>query len=193
MSKSGMVVALAGLVAGLSLAGCSSYSKQEQAEMKAEERVQTFAQVHREALDTVEMFKEKDPTASRFFNSAAGWAVFPKVTKGAVGIGAAHGNGVLFDRNGQWIGNTELTQGSIGAQVGGQTFREIIFFEDNGAMRRFQEGNLEFSANASAVAIESGAAAAADYEDGVAVFTMTRAGLMLEASIGGQSFTYYDR
>jgi lipid-binding SYLF domain-containing protein len=183
---------VAGAVA-LPLAACSSYTKEEQAQIKAEERAAMFVQVEREARDTIEMFKEKDPTASRFFNTAAGYAVFPKVTKGAAGIGAAHGNGVLYDRNGAWLGNAEVSQGSIGAQIGGQTFREIIFFEDNAAIRKFKDSTLEFSANASAVAVESGAAAAADYREGVAVFTMTRAGLMLEASIGGQGFTYEPR
>jgi lipid-binding SYLF domain-containing protein len=193
MTRIRTIALLAGAVAVLPIAACSSYTKEENSARQAEERAQNYVEVEREARTTVQMFRDSDPTIARFFDSAVGWAVFPKITKGGAGIGGAHGFGVVYDNNGTWIGNTDVTQGSIGLQLGGQTFREIVFFQDQAAMRKFKNGNMEFSANASAVAVESGAGAAADFQEGVAVFTMTRAGLMFEASIGGQSFDYNAR
>jgi lipid-binding SYLF domain-containing protein len=115
--------------------------------------------------------------------------VFPSVKKGAAGIGAARGKGVLFE-GGEAVGRSTLSQGTIGAQLGGQTYREIIFFQDGHDVEQFKGGDFEFSAQASAVAATKGAAANADYDEGVAVFTMARGGLMFEASVGGQKFTY---
>lgn len=138
---------------------------------------------------TIQRFKAKDPGIERFFRSAYGYAVFPTVGKGAVGVGGAYGKGQVYEQ-GKAIGKTELVQLTIGFQWGGQAYSELIFFENREALERFKAGNLKFSAQASAVAITAGASATAAYENGVAVFTMTRGGLMYEASIGGQGFTF---
>jgi lipid-binding SYLF domain-containing protein len=142
-----------------------------------------------EVSTAIAAFKVQDAGMETFFRTAYGYAVFPTVGKGGLIVGGAHGDGQVFEE-GAVVGYTELAQGTIGAQIGGQTFSEVIFFKDRGALERFKGGKLEFSGNASAVAVRAGASTAADYENGVAVFTMAKGGLMLEASIGGQKFKY---
>ena len=127
----------------------------------------------------------------KYFKKARAYAVFPNVSKGGFGIGGARGKGEVFEK-GDVIGSTTLTQVSVGFQLGGQAFSQIIFFKDKKSLERFTEGNFEFGASASAVLISEGANASADYSDGVAVFTFSKGGLMYEASIGGQKFSYED-
>lgn len=177
-----MTLAMAGMMIGL--AGCSSY-KESGGMTEAEQRQ---AMVER-AETTVAEFKEADPSMSAFFDSAAGYAVFPSVAKGAAGVGAARGKGVVY-QGGNVVGYATLTQGTVGFQLGGQTYREIIFFQNRAQLETFKAGDFAFSAQASAVAASKGAAANADYADGVAVFTMEKGGLMFEASIGGQKFSF---
>jgi lipid-binding SYLF domain-containing protein len=133
--------------------------------------------------------QRNDSTLSPVLRDASGYAVFPKVGKGAVGIGGAYGKGVLYE-GGAITGYCDLSQASIGLQLGGQAYTEIIAFETPGALARFKTGNFAFGAQATAVALKSGAGANAKYADGVAVFTMNEAGLMYEAAIGGQKFSY---
>ncbi|MCC5830127.1 MAG: hypothetical protein JJU36_11830 [Phycisphaeraceae bacterium] len=141
---------------------------------------------------TIDRFKQKDASLERFFDNSYGYAVFPEITKGAVGVGGAHGRGVVYE-DGRIVGDVSVTQGTIGFQLGGQNFSQIIFFQTADSLERLKAGNLAFSANASAVAAASGAAATANYEDGVAVFSQTIGGLMYEASIGGQKFSFTPR
>jgi len=140
----------------------------------------------------IESFREADPSMKAFFNRSEAWVVFPSVGKGGAGIGGAYGKGVLYE-NGNPVGFADLTQGTIGFQLGGQSYREIIFFEGNDTVEDFKQGNFAFSAQASAVAATAGASADANYKNGVAVFTMERGGLMYEASIGGQKFDFVPR
>ncbi len=142
-----------------------------------------------DVADTVAVFKKTDSSLQAFFEKSAGYAVFPRVAKGAIGVGAAHGEGQLFER-GKLAGRTELSQVTIGFQLGGQVYSEVIFFEDEKTLKDFKEGNVEFSAQVSAVAAAEGASKNAKYKLGVAVFTIARGGLMYEASIGGQKFSY---
>ena len=142
-----------------------------------------------DATKTVGVYKKADPGLATFFDTAAGYAVFSGVGKGGAGIGGAYGKGILFEK-GKAVGKTTLTQVTVGLQLGGQTYSEIIFFETEKALAEFKGSNFAFSAQASAVALKSGASANAKYRDGVAVFTATKAGLMFEASVGGQKFTY---
>ena len=129
-----------------------------------------------------------DPGLSRFFDHAVGYAVFPTVVKGAVGVGGASGSGVVFEK-GKAVGKAHLTQGTIGAQIGGQTYSEVIFFETASALTDFKKGALALAAQVSAVAA-SAASKDAKYQDGVAVFTHEKGGLMAEASVGGQKFRF---
>jgi len=142
--------------------------------------------------EAIARFEENDPGIQRFFDNAYGYAVFPTVGKGGVGIGGAYGRGRVYEGS-VYVGNTSLTQVTVGFQWGGQAYSEIIFFESQRAMDDFKEGNFEFGAQASAVAATLGASADAAYESGVAVFTVTKGGLMYEASLGGQKFKYYPR
>jgi lipid-binding SYLF domain-containing protein len=122
-------------------------------------------------------------------DKAHGYAVFPKVGKGGVIVGGAYGRGIVYEQS-NMIGYADLTQASVGAQLGGQTYSELIVFENKAALDRFRQNSLEFSANASAVIVKSGAGTAARYENGVAIYIMPRAGAMAEASVGGQKFTF---
>jgi lipid-binding SYLF domain-containing protein len=142
-----------------------------------------------DARATIQTFKKTDPKMDKFFSSAAGYAVFPTIAKGAVGIGGAGGDGVLFV-GGQPVGKSSMGQATIGFQLGGQTYSEVIFFETASSLSDFKKGNFALAAQASAVALAAGAAANAKYEKGVAVFTATKDGLMFEASVGGQKFGY---
>ena len=132
---------------------------------------------------------KKISSLKTYFKKARGYAVFPNVGKGGIGIGGARGKGEVFEK-GKVIGSTTLTQVSIGFQLGGQAFSQIIFFKDKKSLERFTEGNFEFGASASAALISEGANASSDYSDGVAVLTFSKGGLMYEASIGGQKFSY---
>lgn len=143
----------------------------------------------REATETLSTFEQTDPSLSRFLDSAVGYAVFPSVGKGGAGIGGAYGRGVLFE-HGSPIGQATLTQVTIGLQLGGQSYSEILFFESEEAVARFKKGQLAMAAQASAVAAGAGTAANARYARGVAVFTLARRGLMAEASVGGQKFAF---
>jgi lipid-binding SYLF domain-containing protein len=115
--------------------------------------------------------------------------VFPSVGKGAIGIGGAHGKGLVIVDD-KVIGKTSLSQVTIGLSLGGQKYAQFIFFKDDIALGHFQRGNYEMGAQASAVAVTAGASADADYDAGVAVFTNIAGGLMADASVGGQKFTY---
>lgn len=143
----------------------------------------------KEARDTIAAFKNADPNLSRFFNASVGYAVFPTIAKGAIGIGGAGGSGVLFE-NGKPTGRASLSQVTIGAQLGGQTYSEIIFFQAAPALDDFKNGTLALAAQVSAVAAKAGASDNADYQNGVAVFTAGKGGLMFEASVGGQKFSF---
>lgn len=147
------------------------------------------ANAEKKAREAIAEFKKADSKMNAFFNRAYGYAVFPSVGKGGIGIGGAYGKGTVF-RAGKAVGSTSLTQLTIGFQLGGQVYREIIFFENKKSFNRFTGGNFEFGAQASAVAVTAGASADVNYEGGVAVFTMAKGGLMYEASIGGQKFSY---
>ena len=150
------------------------------------------------------------PVVAPFFKKSYGYAIFPTIGKGGIGIGGAHGSGKVYVGN-KVTGNTSMTQLTIGFQLGGQAFSQIIFFEDKRAYNEFTSGNFEFGAQASAVAITAGAQAQAgttgagasaspggsagsqakiSYYKGMAVFTRAKGGLMYEAAIGGQKFSF---
>tara|TARA_Y100001968_G_scaffold8503_1_gene7173 strand:+ start:21743 stop:22357 length:615 start_codon:yes stop_codon:yes gene_type:complete len=137
------------------------------------------------ALKKFEQMPELEP----YFRKAEGFAVFPNIAKAGMGIGGARGKGEVF-QNGNVIGSTTVTQISIGFQLGGQAFSQIIFFKQKRDLDRFTQGNFEFGASASAALINAGAATEAAYSNGVAVLTVSKGGLMYEASIGGQKFNF---
>lgn len=134
-------------------------------------------------------FLKTDKRMDKFFEDSYGYVIFPNVGKGGLAVGAASGNGIVY-KNGNLVGMAKLTQISIGFQAGGQSFREVIFFESKKAFDRFKENKIEFAAQVSAVAAASGASADAKYVEGVSVFTMAKRGLMYQASLGGQKFKF---
>ncbi|MCZ6834996.1 MAG: YSC84-related protein [Planctomycetota bacterium] len=146
-------------------------------------------QLHNETMTAIETFKKEDPTMQSFFDEAKGYAIFPSVGKGGIGLGGAYGKGELF-KDHVMVGHCDLSQATIGFQLGGQVYSEAIFFQTDEALERFKTGNYAFSAQVSAVAVTAGVSADADYENGVAVFTIEKGGLMYEASVGGQKFSY---
>ena len=133
--------------------------------------------------------KKADPGIDVFFKNAAGYAVFPSVGKAGFVVGGAYGKGLVIVGD-KVDGNTSVTQGSVGLQIGGQKFAMFIFFKDDIAIGNFKRGNFEFGAQASAVAVTAGASADTSYDKGVAVFTHAAGGLMVEGSVGGSKFTY---
>ncbi len=133
--------------------------------------------------------KERDTGVQKFFDNSAGYAVFPSVGKGGIVVGGAYGRGLVIV-NEQVDGYTALSQATIGLQLGGQKYSQFIFFKDETALDHFKRGNFEFGAQASAVAITAGASADANYDSGVAIFTVAGGGLMFEGSVGGQRFSY---
>jgi lipid-binding SYLF domain-containing protein len=134
-------------------------------------------------------FIKTDDKMAGLFASAYGYAIFPNVGKGAVGVGGASGNGVAYEQ-GAKVGSASMKQVTVGFQFGGQAYREVIFFEAKKDMDKFKENKIELSAQVSAVAAAAGASANAKYKDGVMVFTMAKGGLMYEASVGGQKFKF---
>lgn len=134
-------------------------------------------------------FIATDGLMSSLFADSYGWVIFPNVGKGGIGIGGASGNGIVYER-GIIVGKAQLTQVSIGFQFGGQVYREVIFFETEADLNRFRADKIEFSAQASAVAVTAGVSANVKYKEGVMIFTQQKGGLMYEASVGGQKFNF---
>lgn len=159
--------------------------------------------------DTAKLFRNSDQS-SDFFSRSYGYAVFPTIGKGGLGIGAAHGSGHVY-AHGERIGRVTMNQVSIGFQAGGEAYSEIVFFKDKDALDEFTSGNFEFSADAGAIAITASAnvsvgttgadagaslgkrdaATAGEFNHGMAVFTIAKGGLMYNATVGGQKFSYH--
>lgn len=147
------------------------------------------SELEENAAEAIALFQETDSSLQAFFDDSYGYAVFPKVGKGGMGLGGAHGKGLVY-RSGEIVGRTSLTQFTVGFQLGGQVYQQVIFFEDQGSYDDFTGGNFELSAQASAIAAAAGVAANAKYRYGVAIFTLGKGGLMYEASVGGQKFSF---
>ncbi|RLA45275.1 MAG: hypothetical protein DRR06_07625 [Gammaproteobacteria bacterium] len=159
--------------------------------------------------DTIDIFKQAGQSGN-FFANSYGYAVFPTIGKAGVVVGGAHGSGRVY-KQGTHVGDTSMTQVSVGFQLGGQAFSQIVFLQDERAFNEFTGGNFEFGAGVGAVAITAGAQAttstsgasagasggrhdattAGEYYKGMAVFTVAKGGLMFELSVAGQKFNYY--
>ncbi|HEU5304282.1 MAG TPA: YSC84-related protein [Gemmatimonadales bacterium] len=142
-----------------------------------------------EVAQVIAKFKQKDPGMAKVFARAYGYAVFPTVGKGGIGLGGARGKGYVYER-GRLIGRSTLTQVTIGLQLGGQAYSEIVFFKHKAALDNFRSGKLKLDAQASAIALTARASADLAYREGVAIVTMAKGGLMYEASVGGQKFSF---
>ena len=172
------VVIAIGIVVGL-LAGCSTAppSSTEKDELS------------RKAQAEREQWNKLDPGIEEMARKSHAFAFFPEITKGGLVFGGAYGRGVVYER-GQLIGYADVTQASFGLQAGGQTYSELIVFENKDALERFKLNSIDFGANASAIIAENGASTNARFVDGVAVFVRPTVGAMAEASLSGQRTTY---
>ncbi len=142
-----------------------------------------------EVAETIHSLINDNSSLKAHFNSAHGFVIFPKITKAGLGIGGAGGKGLVFENN-NVIGSAKIAQATFGLQAGGQQYSEVIFFENKEALDKFKSEKLKFSGQASAIALKEGTSVDIDYQDGVSVFTKAGGGLMAEASVGGQKFTY---
>ena len=140
----------------------------------------------------IKKVKKLDQRMDGLFKKAAGWAVFPRISKVGIGIGAAAGNGRVY-RKGKFIGTTTMSQASIGIQLGGQIYGEIIFFQDDITLDNFKNGKFDLGANISAVIIDTGKAREVGFKDGTIVLIIPHKGLMYEATVSGQKFTFKAR
>ena len=134
-------------------------------------------------------FIKTDPSMAALFDSSYGYVIFPKIGKGGFIVGGSGGDGILYEK-GKSIGLVKTGQVTVGAQIGGQAYREVIFFENEDALDRMKASKMEFSSQISAVAVKSGVSKNAKYTDGALVFTQDLGGLMAEATVGGQKFKY---
>lgn len=145
--------------------------------------------LHARVAASMNDFRTVDPSVQRFFTSSHAYVVFPRIISGAAGIGGAHGDGEVYE-NGKFVGYADVSQGSIGVQLGGQKYGEILFFQNEGSFVDFKYSGMEFDARATAIAASNGAAATADYRRGVVTFTLPESGLMAQAAVGGQKFRF---
>ncbi|TLZ40581.1 MAG: lipid-binding SYLF domain-containing protein [Gammaproteobacteria bacterium] len=161
--------------------------------------------------ETIELFRNAGASAA-FFNNSYAYAVFPTIGKAGLVVGGAHGTGRVYE-HGKYVGDTSMTQVSVGFQAGGQAYSQIILFRDKRAFDEFTSGDFEFDANVSAVAITAAATGTAGttgasvtasggkrdattagrYYKGIAVFTIVKGGAMYEISVAGQKFSYKPR
>jgi lipid-binding SYLF domain-containing protein len=156
---------------------------------QAADKATEHKKLQKDVDSAVSAFKKADSGLTETFKKSAGYTVFPNVGKGGFIVGGAHGNGIVY-QDGNIIGYASLTQVTVGAQIGGQEFSEVIFFETKEALAKFKESGFAMSAQVSAVAASEGASKNAKYVDGVMVFTRAKSGLMAEASVGGQKFEF---
>ena len=139
--------------------------------------------------EAIQLFKSDSKTVAKLFDTAYGYAVLPSVGKGAIGIGAAAGRGEVFEK-GTLIGTCKMTQVTIGLQLGGQKYSEVVFFETKETLDGFKKSEWAMSAAANAVVAAESTSADAKYKNGVQVYTIAKSGLMFEASVGGQKFRF---
>lgn len=138
---------------------------------------------------TLDQMEQTDPALHGALDNAYGYVLFPEVGKAAVGIGGANGRGVVYEQ-GRPIGYATLTQGSLGVQLGGETFAELIIFKNADAMASFRNGDLTLGADASATILKAGAGAALQFKNGTAVVVQSHGGLMAGVAINGQTIHF---
>lgn len=142
-----------------------------------------------DAQEAKKEFIAKNKALESQFNNATAYVIFPNVGKGALVVGAASGNGAVY-KGGKLVGMASMTQLDIGAQIGGEAYSEVIFFNSEEAFKKLKNNELEFTSQIAAVAVEEGASLNTKFNDGMAVYVMPKAGLMAEVSVGGQKFEY---
>jgi len=145
--------------------------------------------IEERAAATLKRLEEKDPGLKQLLKKAYGYAVFPSVGKASLVLGGSYGHGAVYER-GKFIGHATISQFTAGVQIGGDTFTEVLVFQNQAALERLRHGKMAFAANASAVLVKAGAAAAKGFSNGVAAYAYASGGMLLEIAIGGQKFTF---
>jgi lipid-binding SYLF domain-containing protein len=142
-----------------------------------------------QATAALSEMNREDPGLDELTRKGYGYALFPEVAKGGLVFGGGYGRGVVYEQ-GEHVGYADLSQASFGLQVGGQSYSELIVFENKAALERLKRGRIDLAVDASAVILKTGAATNARFVDGFAVFVRPIGGAMAEASVGGQQVTY---
>jgi lipid-binding SYLF domain-containing protein len=182
MSKSrfiGSIFAAAVMAGALISTGCATAPK-------TPEQRQSLVS---EADAAVQSMIAKDPSLRDFIAGAHGYAAFPNIGKAGVGVGGASGRGVVYEE-GRPVGYAQINQGSLGLQLGAQSYAELVVFKDRGALDRMKAGDFDLGADLSAIALKAGAGKTAQFESGLAVFVQPKGGLMAEASVKGQKISF---
>lgn len=144
--------------------------------------------LHEEALATVDRLQRIHPDLTEQFEKSYGYAVFPSVGRASVAVGVSFGRGIVFERN-QPIGTATITELTLGVQVGGQTFSELMFFPSKNELENLKRGEVAFAANASAVLVKAAASGTTDFR-GVIAKAYSLGGMLLELSLGGQKLSF---
>ena len=155
----------------------------------AKRQKKSDSEIAQEVKEVRKLWQSKDSSFNKTLKKAYGYVIFPEVGKGGFVVGASHGEGEVYEK-GKLIGHAKMTQTTVGAQVGGQTYAEVILFENKAALDRFKVGKFEGSAAATAIGGKKGAAAASKYKDGTAIMVLPLKGAMAEAAGGGQKFAF---
>lgn len=182
MKRSTLAMMALGILAAIGLGGCTTAPTSEAGKVALAGHVD----------GALVAMKAADPTLDSTLGASAGYAVFPKVGKGAIWLGAAYGKGEVFEK-GKRDGFCDVLEITLGLQEGGQQYAQLIIFKTPEALDSFKKGKVRFDANASAVALTAGAGATADYGRGATIYVYDPAGFMLEAALGVQAYTYVEK
>jgi Las17-binding protein actin regulator len=173
---------VAALLLVIGLGGCSTAPKSQEGK----------GELVRLATAALRGWNSDIPGLEGFARLSYGYAMFPEIAKGALGVGAAYGRGVVYEQ-GEHIGYADLSYASLGLQAGGQAYQVLMVFENKGTLERFTRGRLDFSADASVVFLKTGYVANVRFIEGVTIFSKPIGGAMGGAAMGGQRFTFVFR
>ena len=182
MKKASMAYLVCGALLLCVLAPACGGSQKDGKSAGAPERVEGIQ-------DTIALFKKKDATIEQLFASSTGYVVIPSVGEGAFIVGGAHGAGEAYE-GGSYVGRVTVSEVSIGAQVGGQSYSQVVFFETPEAFKRLKENSFAFSAEVSAIGVDQGVAKNAKFKNGVVTFVIPLQGLLASAAVGGQKLDF---
>jgi lipid-binding SYLF domain-containing protein len=168
------------LVIGGGIVGCDTSTPNSPAQQTA---------MRDEARAALERMEAQDPSLTNNVNNAVGYVIFPEVGNAAIGIGGSYGQGYVY-QNGHRVGTVKMTEGSVGIQVGGDTYAELIIFNDQKPLNRLMNNSFEFASNAQAMGVKAGAAGAAQFTNGSQVYILGKGGLFAGAAVSGQKFKF---
>ena len=166
----------------VSLPACGGSQEKAATPLEATDRIQGID-------ETIAAFKQKDSTIEQLFTQSAGYVVLPTIGEGAFIVGGGHGTGEAFEA-GKYVGRVTVNEVTLGAQIGGQSYSQVVFFETPVDFKRLKDNAFTFNAEVTAIAADQGTAKNAAYKDGVATFILPKKGLMASAAVGGQKLDF---